>query len=156
MRHAMSNVEVIDAIGRMVAVLNEPDPDPEIWDILMSLPLDSHNVRRIVGAMAVRAAGMTLEAAGLDTGTETGRVRLLYAIPPDDISDHAKAAAELVRLGCDFLIASPDDEAEAEKLQDVVWQVVHRGPAHAFLVLGEIMGHIRRIVMGDLRGVIRA
>jgi hypothetical protein len=159
MTRQMDNREVIEVIGQLLEVLNEPDPDPFLFQILETLPLNTGNVTRILSALAVRAGGMTLQAAGVDDD-HTARVSLVFKIPADDISDHCKTAADLVRLACDFLLAAApvDDTAvdePARVLNEAVATVVARGSEHAFLVLGEVLGHIRRLLVGDTRGVIR-
>lgn len=154
MTRQMSNTEVLDAIGQLLEVLNRPDPDPELWQILGALPLTSRNVTSLIDALAVHAGSMTLQAAGVDDGA-TARVSLMYRLPPADVSDHCKTAAELVRMGCDFLLAYPDDEEPSRVLNLAVAAAVRRSPEHAILVLGEVLGHIRRLLVGDTRGVIR-
>lgn len=155
MSHQLSDIEVLDVIGQMLEALKQPDPDPMVFRILESLPLTRENVTSLMGALACSAAGITLEAAGINDG-DMARISLIYALPPEDISDHHKTAAELVRMGCDFLLAPDGDEGPAQVLNMAVVAAVGRSPVHTFLTLGELLAHIRRLLVGDTRGVIRA
>lgn len=158
MTNKMTNNEILATVGDLLEVLRQPDLDPMLVAILESLPLTSDTLVKLLTVLASRAGSMTLEVAGVDPRNMTGRVRPQYALPDADMSDHAKAGATLIGLGCNFLLAEgADAEEEAARVLDAaVTAAVARGQAHTFLVLGEILGHIRRLIHGDTRGVIRA
>ncbi|MEU4386612.1 hypothetical protein [Promicromonospora sp. NPDC023805] len=154
----MTNEQVVATVGDLLEVLRQPDRDPMLIAILESLPLTSDTLIKVLTVLSSRAGQMTLEAAGVDPRNMTGRVRPQYALPADDMSDHAKTGATLLGLGCNFLLAegAAAEMEAASSLDAAVTTAVARGPQHTFLVLGEILGHIRRLIDGDTRGVIRA
>lgn len=154
MTRQMSNVEILDIIGQMLEKLNQPEPDDDLFRILESLPLTCDTVSRLLGALAVRAGAITLEVAGVDVESGNVSVELVSFRPADDVPEFAKTAAELVRLGCDFLIAAPDDDPAAQALNKVAHAAAHRSPEFAFLLLGELLARIRRLLRGDTREVI--
>jgi hypothetical protein len=152
--HEMSNVEVLLTIGDLLEVLKQPDPDADVSRIMESLPLTCATITQLLGALAVRAASMTLDIAGVDT-TGPVTVELVANMPADDIPEFAKTAAELARMGCDFLIATGyDEDPAASALNEAAHTAAHRGPEFASLVLGELLGRIRRLMTGDTREVI--
>lgn len=152
--YEMSNTELLLTLGELLEKLKQPDPDADVSRILESLPMDCATFTRLLGAVAVRAASITLDVSGIDTSRPV-RVELVANMPADDIPEFAKTAAELVRLGCDFLITAPDDDPAAQALNEAAHAAAHRGPEFAFLVLGELLGRIRRLLRGDTREVIR-
>lgn len=157
MTNRLTNEQVVATVGDLLEVLRQPDRDPMLIAILESLPLTSDNLIKLLTVLASRAGQATLEVAGVDPRNMTGRVRPQYALPAADMSDHAKTGGTLIGLGCNFLLAegaAAEIEA-ASVLDDAVAAAVARGPEHTFLVLGEILGHIRRLIDGDTRGVIR-
>jgi hypothetical protein len=141
-------------VGDLLEVLRRPDRDPMLFAILESLPLTADTLVKLLTVLASRAGQMTLDVAGVDPRNMTGRARTQYALPADDVSNHTKTASELIRLGCNFLLAEDAGQAALE-LEDAVTAAVAWGPEHTFLVLGEVLGHIRRLIHGDTRGVIR-
>lgn len=155
MTSRLTNEQVLATVGDLLEVLKTPGRDPMLVAILESLPLTSDNLIRLLTVLASRAGQMTLDVAGVDPRSMTGRVRPNYALPADDVSNHAKTAGLLVSLGCNFLLAEGDEGVAALALDDAVTTAVARGPEHTFLVLGEVLGHIRRLIDGDTRGVIR-
>jgi hypothetical protein len=155
MTDKMTDDQVLATVGDLLEVLRQPDRDPMLFAILESLPLTADTLVKLLTVLASRAGQMTLDVAGVDPKAMTGRVRTQYALPDDDVSNHIKTAAELVRLGCNYLLAEGDEGVAALALDDAVRTAVGRGPKHTFLVLGEILGHIRRLIHGDTRGVIR-
>lgn len=157
MTSKMTHEEVLATVGDLLEVLRQPDRDPMLMAILESLPLTSDTLIKLLTVLASRAGQATLEVGGVDPRSMTGRVRTQYALPAEDMSDHAKTGGTLIVLGCNFLLAegaAAEIEA-ASVLDDAVTAAVARGPEHTFLVLGEILGHIRRLITGDTRGVIR-
>lgn len=157
MTNKLTNDQVLATVGDLLEVLRQPDPDPMLMTILESLPLTSDTLIKLLTVLASRAGQMTLDVAGVDPRSMTGRVRPQYALPDADMSDHAKAGATLLGLGCNFLLAegAEAEEEAASVLDAAVTAAVARSQAHTFLVLGEILGHIRRLIDGDTRGVIR-
>jgi hypothetical protein len=156
MTNKMTNEQVMATVGDLIEALRQPDRDPKLTAILLSLPLTSETLIKLLTVLASRAGQMTLEAAGFDPRDTTGRVRPQFALPADDMSDHAKAGAALISLGCNFLLAEDDEGEAALALDRAATAAVARGERHTFLVLGEILGHMRRLIDGDTRGVIRA
>lgn len=155
MTKKMTNDQVLATVGDLLAVLRQPDRDPLLFAILESLPLTPDTLVKLLTVLASRAGQMTLDVAGVDPRDMTGRVRTMYALPADDVSAHTKAGAELIRLGCNLLLVEDDADEAAGALDDAATATVNRGPEHTFLVLAEILGHIRRLIHGDTRGVIR-
>lgn len=152
--HEMSNIEVLDVIGQLLEKLTQPDPDPDLLSrILESLPCDCATFTRLLGALAVRAGSITLEVAGVDMSAAV-EVELVSFMPADDVSGFTKTAGELVRMGCDFLLAAGDDDPPAQALNEAAHAAAHRGPEFAFLVLSELLGRIHRLLRGDTREVI--
>ncbi|MEU4386611.1 hypothetical protein [Promicromonospora sp. NPDC023805] len=151
--HELSNVEILDVIGRVLEKLAQPVADADVFRILDSLPATCSTFARLLGALAVRSAALTLEAADVDRSS-TVEVELVSFMPPDDVPEFAKTAAELVRLGCGFLLAGPDDDPAAQALNEASHAAAHRGPEFAFLALTELLGRIRRLMSGDTREVI--
>lgn len=151
--HQMSNAEILLTLGELLEKLQQPDPQAEVTRILESLPCDCSTFTRLIGALAVRAATITLEVAGVDR-SGTVEVELVANMPPDDIPGFAKAAGELVRLGCDFLLAAGDDDPASQALNEACHAAAHRSPEFAFLVLNELLGRIYRLLRGDTREVI--
>jgi hypothetical protein len=153
--HQMSSTEILLTMGDLLEVLKQPDPDANVNRILGSLPPTCGTFTGLLGALAVRAASMTLDIAGIDTSRPV-RVELVSNMPADDIPGFAKTAGELVRLGCDWLLVPPDgDEPAAKALNEAAHAAAHRGPESTLLVLGELLGRIRRLQHGDTREVIR-
>ena len=153
MTRILSNEEVLDVVERITDVMSGPG-DVDVYPILDPLPLTSDNVIRILSALTVAAAAATLTAAGIDPAETTARVRANYAMPADDIPGFAKEAAQLVTMGCDFLLAHHDDLANDALIRAVTHVVTAHGPEFAFLAMGEVLACIRRLLHGDTRGVL--
>jgi hypothetical protein len=158
MTRELTNDEVLATTEEMLAILREPDPDPMLFGLLQALPLTSANLTKVLASVATAAATATLQAAGVDLDDPAERarfsVRTRTAMPVDDTAGFELAAGELVNLGCDFLLAD-DDADQAEALRAATQRVVARGPAFTFLTLGASLAHLRRLLHGDTRGVIR-
>jgi hypothetical protein len=156
MKPKMTDEQVMATVGDLLEVLRQPDRDPMLVAILESLPLTSDTLIKLLTVLASRAGEMTLDVAGVDPRSMTGRVRAQYALPAEDVSNHTKTSAALISLACNYLLAEDHQHEAAVYLHDAVTAAVGRGPEHTFLVLGDILGHIRRLIEGDTRGVIRA
>lgn len=151
--HEMSKVEVLDIIGQLLEKLAQSAPDSEVFGVLERLPATCGTFTPLLGALAVRAGSITLEVAGVDV-SGTVEVELVSFLPADDVPEFAKTAAQLVALGCDFLVAGPDDAPAARALNEASHAAAHRSSQFAFLVLSELLGCIRRLLSGDTREVI--
>jgi hypothetical protein len=149
----LSSTEILLTIGDLLEVLKQPDPDADVSRLLESLPPTCGTFTELLGALAVRAASMTLDIAGVDTSRPV-RVEVVSNRPADDVPGFAKTAAELARMGCNFLIAAPGDEQPAQALNEAVYAAAHHGPEFANLVLSELLGRISRLQHGDTREVI--
>lgn len=150
-----SNVEVLDVIGQLLEKLAQSAPDADLARILESLPCNCATLTRLLGGLAVRAGALTLEAAGADITSGTVQVEVVGFMPADDIPAFAKTAAELARLGCEFLLAAgAPEELASTALNEAAHAAAHRAPEFAFLVLTELLGRIRRLLRGDTREVI--
>lgn len=158
MTRELTDAEVLATTEEMLAILREPDPDPMLFGLLYALPLSGRNLTKLLGAVATTAGTATLQAAGVDLDDPAERarfsVRTRTSMPADDTPGFEMAAGELVNLGCAFVLAD-DDADQVEALQAAANRVVARGPEFTFLTLGAALAHIRRLLHGDTRGVIR-
>ncbi|MFI6424760.1 hypothetical protein [Promicromonospora sp. NPDC050880] len=158
MTRELTDAEVLATTEEMLAILREPDPDPMLFGLLYSLPLSGPNLAKVLGAVGTTAGMATLQAAGVDLDDPVERarfsVRTHTTMPADDTAGFELAAGELVNLGCAFVLAD-DDFNEAGALAAATNRIVARGPEFTFLTLGAVLSHIRRILHGDTRGVIR-
>lgn len=158
MTRELTHAEVLATTEEMLTILREPDPNPALFGLLYSLPLTGTNLSKLLGAVACTAATATLQAAGVDLDDPAERarfrVRTRTAMPAADTAGFELAAGELVNLGCAFILTD-DDVDQAEALAAAANRVVARGPDFTFLTLGATLAHLRRLLHGDTRGVIR-
>lgn len=158
MTRELTNAEVLATTDELLTILRKPDPDPALLDLLYALPPSGANLTKLLAAVAITAGTATLQAAGvdLDDPAERGRFRTRThtAMPVDDTAGFELAAAELVNLGCAFVLADDDDD-QADALAAAANDVVTRGAEFTFLTLGAELSHLRRLLNGDTRGVIR-
>ncbi|MFI2363961.1 hypothetical protein [Promicromonospora sp. NPDC019610] len=157
----MSDGEVLAAVAEMLDLLHDDDPNPALADLLERLPLSTLNLAKLIGTVAVQAAELSLRAAGVDTGVAADReavaqVSLGYHNPPDDVPDWEKAAGALLVAACDFVLARRGhDTAQLDALGARSQDIPRRGLQFALLTLAELLTQIRRLLEGDLRGVVR-
>lgn len=163
MTRELTNDEILATTGEIVAILRRPDSDDSaLHDLLLAFPLSGKNLSNLLGAVATTAATATLQAAGVDLDDPAERahfgVRTRTALPPEDTATFELAAGELINRGCAFILAPdfPGDLDEVVSLGDAANGVVARGPEFTFLTLSAMLGHLRRLLHGDLRGVIRS
>lgn len=158
MTRNLTTDEVLAIVEEMLTILREPDPDPMLFGLLYKLPLSVPNLIKLLAALATTAGSATLQAAGVDLDDPAERsrfrVRTHTLMPLDDTAGFERAAAELVSLGCTFILIDEDAE-HAASLEDATTRVVERGPEFTFLTLGATLAHLRRLLHGDTRGVIR-
>jgi hypothetical protein len=158
MTRALTNAEVLAATDEIVTILRKPDPDPALLDLLYALPLSGANLAKLLAAVAITAGTGTLQAAGVDLDDPAERARFRTrtrtAMPVEDTAGFELAAAELVNLGCAYVLAD-DDSDRADALAFAANDVVARGADFTFLTLGAALSHLRRLLHGDTRGVIR-
>lgn len=158
MTHELTNAEVLAITQRMLAILRAPDPDPMLFGLLYEVPLTAVNLTKLLGAVSTTAATATLEAAGVDLDDAHDRatfsVQTRTTMPADDTAGFELAAGQLTNLACAFVLADNDD-AEAAALQAAAEHAVARGREFTLLTLGAMLTHLRRILNGDMRGVIR-
>lgn len=158
MTRELTNDEVLAITKRMVTILREPDPDPMLFGMLYEVPLTAVNLTKLLGAVATTAATATLQAAGVDLDDPLERasfsVRTRTTMPADDTARFELAAGELTNLACLFVLAD-DDAAQSAALQAAAERVVAGGREFTLLTLGAMLKHLRRLLNGDTRGVIR-
>lgn len=161
MTGTLSDEKVLSIVDEMVGILRAPDPDPLLWHILDGLPLTAHDVAKIIGAVAIAAADMSLQAVGIHTGPArdqgVDQIRLMFQVPPDDVPDWEKAAGALVVEASNFLTANPgqDADAHADALANRAAAIATHGLEFALRTLGAELHCIRALLHGDTRGVIR-
>lgn len=161
MTREMTNGEVIAVVEVLVGSLREPVPDPVLFQILYSVPLSPTNMAKILGVVATTAATATLRAAGVDLDDPADRarfgVRSHTVMPPDDTPDWEKTAGELVAVACGFVLTDPDpDSDQAQALADACSLVALQGPDYLFRTLAATLAHLRRLLHGDMRGLVIA
>lgn len=158
MSHELTNAEVLAITQRMVTILRDPDPDPMLFGLLYEVPLTAANLTLLLAAVATTAATASLQAAGVDLDDASERaaftVRTRTTMPADDTAGFELAAGELTNLACAFVLAD-DDAAESAAVQAAAERVVTRGREFTLLTLGAMLTHLRRLLNGDMRGVIR-
>jgi hypothetical protein len=154
MTGTLTDEKVLSIVDEMVGILRQPDPDPLLWHILDGLALTTHDVAQIIGAVAIAAGNMSLQAAGVDASAE--RVRLMYQVPSDDVPDWEKAAGALLTEAANFMLATGDEaEAHADALANRAAAIATHGTEFALRTLGAQLAAIRSLLMGDTWGVIR-
>lgn len=158
MSHELTNAEVLAITQRMVTILRDPDPDPMLFGLLYEVPLTAANLTLLLAAVATAAATASLQAAGVDLDDAGERaaftVRTRTTMPAADTAGFELAAGELTNLACAFVLAD-DDAAESAAVQAAAERVVTRGREFTLLTLGAMLTHLRRLLNGDTRGVIR-
>lgn len=161
MTSTLSDEKVLSIVDEMVGILRDPDPDPLLWHILDGLALTTHDVAKIIGAAAIAAGDMSLQAVGVHAAAvrdrgDSERVRLMYQVPPDDVPDWEKAAGALVVEASNFMLASgPEADAHADALAARAAAIATHGLEFALRTLGAELHCIRALLEGDTRGVIR-
>lgn len=162
MTRELTEDEILATTEEIVRILRRSssaaDDDGALFALIQALPLTAGNVSKLLGAVATTAATATLEAAGVDLDDPDKHVhydvRTRTTLPPEDTATFELAAGHLVNLGCAFILAPDDrDTAEVAALADASEDVVSTGIEYAFLTLGAMLGHLRRLLHGDFRGV---
>ena len=161
MTGTLTDEKVLSIIDEMIGILREPDPDPLLWHILDGLALTAHDVAKIIGAAAIAAAEMSLQAVGIHPGSARDQgveqIRLMYQVPLDDVPDWEKAAGVLVVESANFLTANPGGEANAhaDALANRAAAIATHSLEFALRTLGAELHCMRALLEGDTRGVIR-
>jgi len=157
----LTDEQVLSLIDEMVGILRKPDPDPLLWHILDGLALNTHDVAQLLGAAAVAAGNMSLQAVGIDAAAVRAagaqeRVRIMFQSPADDVPDWDKAAGALLVEASNFMLASgPESDAHADALANRTAAIATHGMEFALRTLASELGCIRSLLMGDTWGVIR-
>lgn len=158
MTRELTDAEVLSTVEQMLAILREPDPDPDLFGLLYALPLSAANLAKLLGAVATTAGTATLQAAGVDLDDPVERarfsVRTRTTMPAADTAGFELEAAELINLGCAFVLADVD-LVQVQALAAATNRVVARDPEFTFLTLAAMLTHLRRLLHDDTRGVIR-
>lgn len=161
MTRTLTDEQVLSLIDEMVGILRDPDPDLLLFHILDGLALTTHDVAQLIGAAAVAAGNMSLQAVGIDAAAARAagnqeRVRIMFQVPADDVPDWDKAAGALLVEASNFMLASgPEADAHADALADRTAAIANHGLEFALRTLGAELGCIRSLLTGDTWGVMR-
>lgn len=158
MTRTMSDGEILGTVAQMLRTLTEPDPDPYLFRILEDLPLGAPlNMSKLLGAVGVAAATVTLKAAGIHTDEDraaVAHVGMGFDAAPDDVPAWAKDAVQLIAAACNFQVAPAGaDSPQADAVTLEAQAIATQGTEYALRAMGDVLGHIRHLTHGDARGV---